>query len=114
LAVDLHPRKTDWRLCRAVTPDDPVTQQAIAASGLGLEQAPVRSKRLANCRRVHMERTFHDNGAGPDAAHQLVFGDEFTGRLDQDFDDLEGAPANRHRRSKYTKFPALEIDLALT
>jgi hypothetical protein len=59
-----------------------------------------------------MQRALHDNGAGPDAVHQLVFGNEFAGRLRQNFDDFEGTPANRYGRSKDPKFAAIKVDLA--
>ena len=60
-----------------------------------------------------MKRGVHDDRAGPDAVHQLVFGDKFAGRLRQNFDDLEGAPANRYGRSENPKFAAGKVDLAL-
>jgi hypothetical protein len=103
----------DWRLRRIVTPDGPVTEQAIAAARLRLQQAPVRTERLADCRRVNMKRVFHDNSAGPDTVHQLVFGHKFASRLGQNFDDLKGAPTNWYRRSKNPKFAASKVDLAL-
>jgi hypothetical protein len=90
----------------------PATEQAIAAARLGLQQAPIRTERLADRSCVNMKRVFHDNGAGPDPAHQLVFGDKFAGRLDQDLDDLEGAPADGHRRAENPKFAASKVDLA--
>jgi len=62
---------------------------------------------------VNLKRVFHDNGARPDAVHQLVFGDKFAGRLGQNFDYLEGAPTNRYWRSKNPKFAAGKVDLAL-
>jgi hypothetical protein len=49
---------------------------------------------------VNLKRIVHDDGAGPDAVHQLVFGDEFTGRLGENLDNIEGTTTNRHRRSK--------------
>ena len=112
-AVDPHPLQTDRRLRRVVTPDGPVTEQAIAAARLGLQQIPIRTKRLADRRRMNLERVFHDNRAWPDAIHQLVFGDEFAGRSGENFDDLESAPANRHGRAKDPKFAASKVDLAL-
>jgi hypothetical protein len=67
-----------------VTPDSPDAQQTIAAPGFSFQQTPIRPERLAYCRRVNMERALHDNGAGPDAVHQLIFGNEFAGRLRED------------------------------
>ena len=64
-----------------MAPDGPVAEQAIAAAGFGFQQPPIRTERLADRRRVNMKRVFHDDGARPDAVHQLVLGDEFAGRL---------------------------------
>src|SRR5215471_2808203 len=94
-------------------PDGPVTEQAIAAAGLGLQQTPIRTERLADCCYVNLKCVFHDNGAGPDAVHQLVFADEFTGGLGQNLEYLEGAPANWYGRSKNAKFAASTVNLAL-
>ena len=94
-------------------PDDPVTEQAIAAPGLGLQQTAIRTERLADGCCVNLKRVLHDNGAGPDAVHQLVFGDKFAGRLGQNFDELEGAPTNRCGRSKNPKFAPSNVNLAL-
>ena len=105
--------KTDWRLCRVVMPDGPVTEQAIVAAGLGLQQTAIRTERLADCCCVNLKRVLHDNRAGPDAGHQLVFGDKFAGRLGQNFDELEGAPTNRCRRSKNPKLAPGKVNLAL-
>ena len=60
-----------------------------------------------------MKRAVHDNGAGPNAVHQLVFSDKFAGRLRQSFDDLEGTPTNRHGRTENPKFAASKVNLAL-
>jgi hypothetical protein len=62
---------------------------------------------------VNLKRVVHDNGARPDAVHQLVFGDEFAGRLGQNCNYLEGAPSNRHWRSKNPQFAAGKVNLAL-
>ena len=96
-----------------MTPDGPVTEQAIAAARLGLQQTPIRTERLADRRCVNLKRVLHDNRAGPDAVHQLVLGDKFAGRLGQNFDELEGAPTNRHGRPENPKFAASKVDLAL-
>ena len=62
---------------------------------------------------MNLQRVFRDNGTRPDAIHQLVFGDDFTGRPGENFNDLESAPANRHGRTKDPEFAAAKIDLAL-
>jgi hypothetical protein len=61
---------------------------------------------------VNVKRVFHDDRAGPDAVHQLVFGDKLAGRLSQNFDYLEGAPTNRYWRSKNPKFAARKVNFA--
>jgi len=96
-----------------VRPDGPFTEQTIAATGLGLQQAPIGTERLAHRCRVNLKRVFHDDGTGPDAVHQFVFGDQFAGRLGQNLEYLEGAPTNRHCRSKNPKFAPGKVDLAL-
>ena len=95
-----------------VRPDGPFTEQTIAAAGLGLQQSPIRTERLAHRRRMNLKRVFHDDGTGPDAVHQFVFGDKFAGRLSQHFEYLEGAPAHRRCRSKNPKFAPGKVDLA--
>ena len=60
-----------------------------------------------------MERTVHDNGAGPDTIDQIVFGDEFARRSGENFNDLKGASTKRRRRSEHPKFPVRKVDLAL-
>jgi hypothetical protein len=94
-------------------PDRPFTEQPVATARLCLQQIPIRSKRLANCRCVDVKRAFHNNGAGPDAIHQLIFGDKLPRRPDQDFDDFEGSRADGYRRTKDPEFAASKIDLAL-
>jgi hypothetical protein len=61
---------------------------------------------------MNMQRAVHDSGALPNAIHQLVFGNKFTGRLGENFDDVEGACANRHGRTKDPKFTTNKVDLA--
>src|SRR5262249_56225668 len=104
--------QTDRRSRRIAMPDGPVTEQPIAAAGLCLQQTPVRAEGLADRTRVNLKGIFHDNGAGPDAPHQFVFGDKLARRLNQNFDKLKSAPANRCGRSKNTNFAALKVNLA--
>ncbi len=94
-------------------PDGPVSNQTIAAAEFSLQQAPIRSERLAQCPGVNLQCAFHDNGAGPDAVHQLVFGDKFASRLCKNFDDLEGTSTDRYGKSTNSKFAASEVYLAL-
>ena len=100
-------------LRRVVTPDGPFTEQTIATAGLGLQQTPIRTERLANRCCVNLKRVFHDYRAGPDAMHQLVLCDELAGRSGENFDYLEGPPTNRHWRSENPKFAAGKVNLAL-
>jgi hypothetical protein len=97
-----------------VTPDGPLTEQAIAAACLGLQQFPVRAKRLADRHRMNLQRVFHDNRSRPNAVYQLVFGDKFASRLCQDLDDLEGSCTERYRRTTDPKLAASKVNLALT
>jgi hypothetical protein len=69
----------DIALRCVVTPNSPFTEKAIAAAGLGLQQTPIWAKRLTHRRSVDMQRAVHDNRAGPDAVHQLVFRDKLAG-----------------------------------
>jgi hypothetical protein len=40
---------------------------------------------------MDLKRTLLDDRARPHAAHDLVLGDDFAGRLDQNLDNIEGA-----------------------
>jgi hypothetical protein len=62
---------------------------------------------------MNLERVVRDNRTRPDAVHQLIFGDEFAGRLGENFDNLEGSPANRHGSATDPEFAAGKVDLAL-
>jgi hypothetical protein len=48
---------------------------------------------------VNLKRIIPDDGAWPDALHQIIFGDELTSRSDQHFDDLERAIAEGNGRA---------------
>jgi hypothetical protein len=50
---------------------------------------------------------------GPNAVHQLVFGDKFAGRLGQRFDNFKGAPTNRHGRPQNPKLAASKVYFTL-
>ena len=112
-ADHLFPAEADGRPCLVVMPDRPVTKQAIAAARFGLEQTLVRTEGLADRGCMNLERVFHDDGARPDAVHQLVFGDKLAGRPNQNFDYFKGTPTNRDGRSGNPKLAACEIDLAV-
>jgi hypothetical protein len=71
------------------------------------------SERFSRSRCVNVKRVVHDNGARPNAVQQLVFGDELASRLDQNFNYLEGSPANRRYRSKDPQLAAGKVDLAI-
>jgi hypothetical protein len=62
---------------------------------------------------VNVKRVFHDNGARPNAVHQLGFGDKFAGRVGQSFNYLKGSPAKRVCGSKNPQFAAGKVNLAL-
>src|ERR1700738_2867864 len=91
----------------------PTSEQAIAATGRGLQQATIRTQRLADRGDVNVDRTLADGGARPHPFHQTVLGDEFAGRLHQDRDDLEGPAAERHGNTARPEFPPAEVDLPL-
>ena len=57
-----------------------------------------------------MKRVVPDEGARPDTRHQVILGDELAARPRQDFDDLEGAVAERYRRAARPKLAPAEID----
>ena len=62
---------------------------------------------------MDVKRVFRDDRTEPDAVHQFVFGNQFAGRLGQNFEYLEGAPTNRHSQSKNPKFASGGVNLAL-
>jgi hypothetical protein len=75
----------------ALLPNGPSTEQAIAATKHRLEHSSIRAERLADRRYVNLKRTFLDDRARPNPAEDLVLGDELTGRLSQNLDDVECA-----------------------
>jgi hypothetical protein len=48
---------------------------------------------------VNLKRTFLDDRARPNLAHDLVLGDELTDRPSKNLDDVEGAAPQRDRNS---------------
>src|SRR5262249_51848769 len=102
----------DSRPRRAVMLHGPVTEETIATAGLRLQQTPIGTERPADGSYVDVNRVFHDDDTGPDAVHQFVFGDKFAGRLGENFEYPEGAPTNRHCRSKNPKFAPGKVNLA--
>jgi hypothetical protein len=60
---------------------------------------------------MYLERIFLDDRARPDASHELVLGDEFTGRLDQHCKDLQRSAPQRNRNSTGPQFTPSEIQL---
>jgi hypothetical protein len=55
-----------------------------------------------------------DNRARPYVTREIVFGDELAGRVNQNFDDVERATADRDGNSTGPQFTASKIDLPLT
>ena len=68
------------------------------------------AERLADRGYVNVKGIFPDDGARPDALHQIIFCDELTSRLGQDFDDLERAVAEGYGRAARPKLTSAEID----
>jgi hypothetical protein len=60
-----------------------------------------------------MERAFRDCRAGPDTIHQLVFGYQFARCLSQDFEDFEGATADRRGNAANPQLAPGKVNLAL-
>jgi hypothetical protein len=58
-----------------------------------------------------VEGIFTDNRAGPDALHEFVLTDELAGGLNQNFDDVECAPADGDRHPSRAQLTAGDIDL---
>ena len=112
-AFDPHPLQTDGRLRRVVTACGPVTQQAIPAARLSLQQTPIRTKRLADRAGMNVKCIFADDRAWPDTIQELVFGHELAGRTGQNFDDLKCSSTDRHERAKDQEFAASQVNLAL-
>jgi len=50
---------------------------------------------------MKLERVFLDVGTLPHATDEVAFADEFSGRLDQELEDLEGAASERNRCSPH-------------
>jgi hypothetical protein len=62
---------------------------------------------------MNLESILADDGAWPDMAHELVFGDDLARRLNQGFYNLEGTRSNRHHRAAQAQFSPPEIGLVL-
>jgi hypothetical protein len=92
---------------------DVLSEEPIASTALSFEQIPTRPERFAHASHMNVKRIFHNDGARPDAVHQLVLRDEFAGRFDQNFDYLERAPAKGYWRAKNAKLTASKVNLAL-
>jgi hypothetical protein len=60
---------------------------------------------------VNLKRIIPDDGAWPDALHQIIFGDKLTSRPDQDLDDLKRTVAEGYGRTARPKLTSAEIDL---
>jgi hypothetical protein len=102
----------DYRSCRyALLPNGPSSEQAIAATKRRLQQPSIRAKRLADRGYVNLKRTFLDDRAHPNPAHDLVLGDELTGRPSENLDDVEGAAPQRDRSSMRPQFTPCEVQL---
>src|SRR6267154_5876267 len=74
----------------------------------------IRAERLANCRYVKLKCIVLDNRARPYATREILLGDEFASRANQNFDDVECATADRDGSSTGPQFTASKIDLPLT
>src|SRR5271156_3311337 len=102
----------DYRSCRyALLPNGPSSEQAIAATKRRLEHPSIRAERLADRRYVNLKLTFLDDRARPNLAHDLVLGDELTGRPSENLDDVEGAAPQRDRNSMRPQFTPREVHL---
>ena len=111
-------RSADWRrgggtggdLGRLAVPDGPAPDQPVAPARRRLQHASIRAERLADRGYVNVERVVPDDGARPDAPHQIILGDELTPRPGQDLDDLERAVAEDAAAAR-PKLTSAEIDL---
>ena len=92
-----HQRRSDRVGHRALVPRRPVPKQAIASTGGRLQHGSILAKRFADRGHMNLERIFADHGTRPYAIHQIVLGDQFIGRLNQDLDEFERARADGHR-----------------
>src|SRR5271168_1903830 len=102
----------DYRSCRyALLSNGPSSEQAIAATKRRLQQPSIRAKRLADRGYVNLKRTFLDDRARPNLAHDLVLGDELTGRPSKNLDDVEGAAPQRDRSSMRPQLTPREVHL---
>ena len=96
---------------RAILPDGPVAEQAIAATGNRLQHAPVRTKCLADGRDMDPDRGIFDDGdARPCGPHEVVLCDDVAIRSDQRLNNLEGAAADWNGRTIGAQLTRREID----
>ena len=60
---------------------------------------------------MNLKRTFLDDRARPNAADDLVLGDQLAGRLRQNLDDFECAASQRDRNSLRPQFTPRAVHL---
>jgi hypothetical protein len=98
-------------LVSSLPPDHPAPEKPIATAGRSFQQFPIRPERLANRGYVDLERILRYNSARPHATHEVVLGDEFAGRLNENLNDLERTAANGNRDPARAQLAPGEVDL---
>jgi len=100
------------RVCRRVPfPNRPVPHETITPTGGRLYRSSIGPERLADRGYVNLDLIFLDDRARPYTSHELVLGDELTGRLNQNRKDLERAVPQGNRDSTRPQFTPSEIHL---
>ena len=113
LVHDARLPETDRRRCNVTAPNRPFAEQAIAAPRLGSDRLTIWAQCPAHRPGENLQCVFRDDGAGPELVHQFVFGHKLAGRLDKNFEKIEGPSSDRYRSSVDAKFAANEVYLAL-
>ena len=91
--------------------DRPIAQQAIAPTRDCLQQCSICTKRLADGRDVNLNRIVPDNNPRPNTRHEVSLGDYFARGLNEYFDYLKGASADRNGHPSQPQLTPSEIDL---
>lgn len=89
----------------------PLAKNTIASTRNGLQQIPIFSERLTNCRYVNLNRIVFDDESGPDALHKVVFGYNIAFRNHKCFQNFKCPTADGYWRSHGTQLSFREVKL---
>ena len=105
-------RRSRLRCLRGGSTD--LGDEPVAPAGHRPDQIPVLSERLAQRRDLNHQVVLFDHRIRPNAAQDLVFGDEAAACLGEDHEHIEGAAAKLDRDPIGAELPAVRQQLEPT